>query len=296
MKINKIEKLINLSEKIFWIDKEDKTNFSTNKEIIQSIFNNNKYCFKENKNDILLWLTIIDSFYSTNMSRRYFWLEELAKKILIFEKEGISEKIKNEGIIIFIEEYLNKILDKEEWIWHIWIWKQWNELWHSLSLITKYLYFRTNFNFPIYDNLVLNELKINNIKVSLENNENNYFKILNDFKGEFNNSFDTLDKVLWLSWKIRKWNFWLIFKNKKLYLEFLKELKLYKLEDEAKKELLNEFKFYNNKEKLKNLFNKHFWEIILIKINKYNWNNNKIVSIKEYYKLIKDSYIQKKKL
>jgi hypothetical protein len=42
-------------------------------------------------------------------------------------------------------------------------------------------------------------LKINNIKVSLENDENNYFKILNDFKGEFNNSFDTLDKVLWLS-------------------------------------------------------------------------------------------------
>jgi hypothetical protein len=33
---------------------------------------------------------------------------------LIFEKEGISEKIVNEGIKNFIEEYLNKILDKKE--------------------------------------------------------------------------------------------------------------------------------------------------------------------------------------
>jgi hypothetical protein len=53
---------------------------------------------------------------------------------------------------------------------------------------------------------------------------------------------------------------------------------------------------FNNKEKLKTLFNKHFWEIILMKINKYNWRNNKIISIKEYSKLIKNSYIQKKKL
>gem|GEM_PF-2385795 len=63
-------------------------------------------------------------------------------------------------------------------------------------MITKYLYFRNNFDFPIYDSLVKDELAL--IKGEIKSKKD-YFICLEGLKNENNLSFDELDKILWLS-------------------------------------------------------------------------------------------------
>jgi hypothetical protein len=61
-------------------------------------------------------------------------------------------------------------------------------------LVTKYLYFRKKFNFPIYDKLVEKEISEKKIEIKKD-----YFIKLEKLKNETNLTFDDLDKILWLS-------------------------------------------------------------------------------------------------
>lgn len=69
--------------------------YSSNKRAISKLFENtNEYVVaNENKNkeeikaDILLRLTVIDSMYSTQMGKRYYGLDDLAKAIYAVQQE-----------------------------------------------------------------------------------------------------------------------------------------------------------------------------------------------------------------
>jgi len=203
---NKLNVLLCITNKIL-----DWTNYELNKNIISEIFN-------KQENSTLLKLTIIDSFYSTNMSKRYFWLEDLNKFINdILEKEDYNDSKS------FLKNHLKEIVNTK-----IWIQKNTKKSWHALSLITKYFYFKTNFNFPIYDNLIFEELKYYYPNDKIEKYGLKYFEKLNELKNDLewndNKKIDNLDKILWLSWKIRKWSFGLIVKDKEEYKEIINEL------------------------------------------------------------------------
>lgn len=109
-------------------------------------------CFQmsvENQFDkVKLRLHLIDSLYSTQMSKRYYGIEELTEALKQYSDEELireadkyinnekSEVLKN----LFSEKYgYNSVGQKEK---------------KAVSLISKYLYFLTGYQFPIYDSLV----------------------------------------------------------------------------------------------------------------------------------------------
>jgi hypothetical protein len=198
----KYDELLILANKIL-----ENSSYSYFKNIIYKYFNwDNK-----NLDNIISRLIMIDSLYSTNMSKRLYWLEDLRDFILKLEKD---HDIDNLTIEDFNKSILNKIIKEK-----LWIRKNWMEVWHALSLITKYLYFRKNYDFPIYDSLVENQ-----ISKKWFINKKDYFTKLEKLKSENNLKFDDLDKILWLSWKLKKWSFSWLLKNKDTYIIFIKEL------------------------------------------------------------------------
>jgi hypothetical protein len=175
--------------------------------------------------DILLRLIVIDSCYSTNMNKRLFGFDDLVKVI----KKINSELNSSIDVIKFIDRRLGLLTTA------VGIDKKGNSNKHAFSLITKYIYFKTNYNFPIYDSLVYNELvkdyglKPKSQKVSL-----NYFEKLIDLKKE-GISFDDLDKCFWICGKIRKGNISSLINNVETYkTEFLDKLKPFLEIEDAK--------------------------------------------------------------
>ena len=183
-------------------------------------------CFQievESKFDnVKLRLHLIDSLYSTQMSKRYYGIEELAETLAQYSDDKLIEEaykyINNENSEIldkvFTEKYgYNSIGKKEK---------------KAVSLISKYLYFLTDYQFPIYDSLV----KIAYPKVMKEYNlKTGYTKItdinfvqalsaLNQLSGI--NDFEKLDNFLWYSQKVENNSFSLICSKE----EHLKRIKI----------------------------------------------------------------------
>lgn len=183
-------------------------------------------CFQmavENQFDkVKLRLHLIDSLYSTQMSKRYYGIEELSEALAQYsDEELINEAHKHINVEksqilekLFAEKYgYNSIGEKEK---------------KAVSLISKYLYFLTSYQFPIYDSLV----KIAYPKVIKEYNiKTGYTKItdanfvqallkLNQLS-EINN-FEKLDNYLWYSQKLENNSYSLIFSKE----EHLKKIRL----------------------------------------------------------------------
>ena len=103
----------------------------------------------ENQFDkVKLRLHLIDSLYSTQMNKRYYGLEELAESIAQYNDEALILEThnllngQNSEILgaLFTGKYgYNSVGQKQK---------------KAVSLISKYLYFLTNYQFPIYDSLV----------------------------------------------------------------------------------------------------------------------------------------------
>jgi hypothetical protein len=180
--------------------------YATQKKRIQELFEKTDSC---DYDDIMLRLYVIDSCYSTQMNKRLFSFEDLS--ILI--KNKIEPRFTNrKSNISFIENNLNdKIL-----LSPIGEDKNGNPKGHAFSLISKYLYFRSNFNFPIYDSLVRKELKREGFKINGQNPSISYYKCIFELRRKFNVSYDDLDKYFWVCGKVRNESLSLIIKNKKL--------------------------------------------------------------------------------
>lgn len=177
----------------------------------------------ENQFDkVKLRLHLIVSLYSTQMSKRYYGIEELSEALAQYsDEELINEAHKHINVEksqvlekLFAEKYgYNSIGEKEK---------------KAVSLISKYLYFLTSYQFPIYDSLV----KIAYPKVIKEYNiKTGYTKItdanfvqallkLNQLS-EINN-FEKLDNYLWYSHKLENNSYSLIFSKE----EHLKKIRL----------------------------------------------------------------------
>ena len=204
--------------------------FSADKDAILKVF---ELTDGSKKEDILVRLTLIDSMYSTQMGRRYYALEELAdflaklaskaqgglaQMFIDFSKspEENSVKFDHEGESLFSKSYGIGKDGKSKGV--------------AISLISKYAYFETKFNFPIYDSIACEmyplvwhfcgfngkspnliytvDSKIDGKKTLVE-----FLKAINLLIQNLNSNvlnYDLLDRFLWFVGKICRGNLSLI--------------------------------------------------------------------------------------
>lgn len=191
--------------------------YETQKKEIWNLFEKTKNNVEE---DVLCRIHTIDSYYSTNMRMRFFGFEELTDLILEFETDS---KLENIDVVKFIKNNLKT----EYLIRPIGINRLGMPFGHAFSLITKYIYFRTKLNFPIYDTLVFDGLKEEQLVNGQQNPSLQFFERLTEIKNKYDISFDELDKYFWVCGKIRNGNLLPFFSDSKQYVnDFLKKLNL----------------------------------------------------------------------
>ncbi len=200
----------------------ENTPYYKNKNIIKEIFAKTI----ESEEKAITRLVVINSFYSTNMSKRSFGIEEVAKAINDFSK---NDNELSQMALDFIkdpkeESKIFKILDNRYGYR-----KDGERFGKASSLISKYFYFLTDFQFPIYDRLV----KISYGKFQNRCPEYNLVDLDKQCNIQFFNSiknlnylssindYNKLDNLLWLYGKVTTGNFSLIF-PREIYLELIK--------------------------------------------------------------------------
>ncbi len=189
------------------------TQYLSNKEIISVLFKNNNSSNFESvvKNRI----TIIDSYYSTQMSKRLYGIDELAKAISVYSDDTLkyyTAKFLNspseDNIIssLFLKEYG---IDKSG-----------KPFGKAISLISKYIYFLNDGNFPIYDSLAIDSYKLLKknglIDTKIAINEDNYFDYIKQLNSVSKiNDYGKLDNLLWLLGKLSKGSFAILMTKEK---------------------------------------------------------------------------------
>lgn len=223
-------------EIIFLLNKISEGNWAGNgyysdKQAIENLFAKTD---EREKEDILLRLTVIDSMYSTQMSKRYYGLEDLAEAMYALQEEkGLT--LKN-LFIRFAESCDASLFDyqgRNLFANSYGIGKDAGSKGVAISLISKYAYFCTNYKFPIFDSIVCETLprlrsylglpKRKLLKVHNKDKSNsyridgmatmvNFTAAINAFFQELNIpvSYDSLDRLLWFVGKIRRGNLSLV--------------------------------------------------------------------------------------
>lgn len=211
---------------------ENSTNYKRGKKIISEIFKiqpNNDLHFGD---IVILRLTVIDSYYSTQMNKRIFGIECLAKEICELFNNDETLKLKCES---FLENpsktnEISKLL-----MGNYGIQKNGEKSGQAASLISKYLYFLMKYEFPIYDSLakqsystIKSNYQLNNIQKIGFKFSIDYFQKIKTFK-EFLKieSYNKLDNLLWLIGKVNKKSFSLIL-NRDSYIKQIKDERLNK--------------------------------------------------------------------
>lgn len=178
------------------------TKYQANKKIIKDIFEAPSVSFKDT---IQFRLTVIDSYYSTQMSKRLYGIEDIAEELVKYSDEVLKLEIAKflenprEGIVkeLFTQTYG---FDKEA-----------KKAKKAISLLSKYFYFLSECKFPIYDNLgtvSYNLLKNNNYISSKALTDDNYFELMIAlYKSSNIKDFEKLDNLLWLLGKIKEGSF-----------------------------------------------------------------------------------------
>lgn len=214
---------------------QNETTYNRSKKIISDIF---KIIREDRFETIIFRLTIIDSYYSTQMGKRLFGIDDLAKKLFeISEDDKELRKI----CFDFLTDISNENLLHELFHNKYGIRKTGHNAGHAPSLISKYLYFLTDYKFPIYDNLVKTSYKLVKKKypqfeLSMlnDNFDLSYFykiKQLNNISET--NDFDKLDNLLWLIGKLTEGSLSLIL-DKDRYIKLMIKINI-KKETESKK-------------------------------------------------------------
>lgn len=175
-------------------------------------------------------LTLIDSFYSTQMTKRYYGLDDLANAMFqLYSKkqQPLSELFKKfletKDITLF-----NYDDNKNLFSSNYGIDKNGKEKGVAISLISKYAYFDTNLNFPIYDTIVcemypkiwkycdfdnpMPKLSISKGRVLGDKTIVSFVKAIDELISKFGNdvSYDELDQLLWHTGKVCRGNLSLI--------------------------------------------------------------------------------------
>lgn len=193
--------------------------FMRNKNAIAKLFEN-----ENSLENIYLRLYVLDSLYSTQMNRRLFGFDKLARNL-----ESIHKKVEiKKGSDVFGNYLVGSCKDITDLLSDKYgIGKGKNEeiqdgqgIKTAVSLISKYLYYATQYEFPIYDSLAKiiytkilerysDDFKNNKIPKSIDNESPAiYFGALNDLKNEKQiKNFNCLDNLLWLAGKIQNGSF-----------------------------------------------------------------------------------------
>lgn len=211
---------------------ETKSGFSSDRKTIQKVFSLTN---DDNFEDILVRLTVIDSLYSTQMTKRYYGLEELAHAMLNLSNQQESL---NSKFLQFAEKKDSSIFDYSKtdnskgnlFSDCYGIDKRGDQKGVAISLISKYAYFATNYKFPIYDSIVCetipdiwvlcrwkekcptltkydSKLRIvgdKTMEYFLQGFEQLHIKLGREF------SIDQIDTLLWFIGKIRRGNLSLV--------------------------------------------------------------------------------------
>lgn len=178
------------------------TRYQANKNIIQAIFKTPSVTFKDT---IQFRLTVIDSYYSTQMNKRLYGIEDIANELVKYSDDTLKLEISNflqnptEGII---KELFNKNYGFN---------KEAKNAKKAISLLSKYLYFLSECKFPIYDTLgkvSYNLLKDNKYIASKALTDDNYFELMIALNQSSTiKDFEKLDNLLWLLGKIKEGSF-----------------------------------------------------------------------------------------
>ncbi|MEP2936362.1 MAG: hypothetical protein ABJM06_11855 [Gilvibacter sp.] len=197
------------------------TQYLSNKDIISSLFKG------EITNDfesvVKNRITIIDSYYSTQMSKRLYGIDELATTIANYP----DDVLKNETTKFLNNPNKNCIVNSL-FIKEYGIDKSGKPFGKSISLISKYLFFLNNGDFPIYDSLAIDSYKLlkknSFIRTKIAINEDNYFDYIKHLNSVTNiNDYEKLDNLLWLIGKLSKGSFSFLM-NKSKYQGLIKDL------------------------------------------------------------------------
>lgn len=223
---NNHKKLLNLFEKIH-SEKKNESGYSLGKSTILKVF---KATDGYSHEDILARLTLIDSMYSTQMSRRYYGLEELAVALAdVHNRKNLEEAfldfLKDKDLKPF-ELRNSKKVRTNLFIEKYGIGKNGEDKGSAVSLISKYAYFETKFKFPIYDSIVremyprvwnycgfpkseMLEFKYNDMT--------SFVEMINLMISKLNSTYvnyDSLDRILWYIGKIYRGNLSLVLSRK----------------------------------------------------------------------------------
>lgn len=197
------------------------TQYLSNKGIISTLFKdiptNDFESVVKNR------ITIIDSYYSTQMSKRLYGIDELANTLARYP----DEVLKNETTK-FLNNPSDDNLISSLFLKEYGIDKSGKPFGKAISLISKYIYFLNDGNFPIYDSLAIDSYKLlkknSLITTKATINEDNYFDYIKHLNSVTNiNDYEKLDNLLWLIGKLSKGSFSILM-NKSKYEVLIEDL------------------------------------------------------------------------
>lgn len=276
--------------------------FTADKDAIVRVFNGTN---GSDKADLLVRLTLIDSMYSTQMSRRYYALDELAE-VLAKLAEGKKDKLEKDFLAFaknpekhlklfdFTEIEGGKKVAKNLFSECYGIGKDGEDKGVAISLISKYAYFLTGFKFPIYDSIACemyplvchfcgwNELEKKKLTISkggkVQGAETmiSFVNAINSLMAKLGckgANYDLLDRFLWFVGKIRRGNLSLVLTRE----EYEKVMHLYPAQTTTTKTK-------NGKEKaITEYFNIERVDIDKLKFLKKNKTLKLLFEIAKYY-------------
>ena len=216
----------------------DENVFSQDKNAIDIIFEKTS---SNDRSGILARLTIIDALYSTQMNRRYYGLDELAESLVLLsqqQKKPLADLFinfaKNQDTSSFnftkIEggrSIPTNLFDEKYGIG-----KDGGDKGIAISLISKYAYFETEKQFPIYDSIAceiypllwtycgfpkkeqpklivrIKGSQLINASETMRSYVNAINILIDKLGGGI--SYDHLDRLLWFTGKIRRGNLSLV--------------------------------------------------------------------------------------
>lgn len=202
------------------------TGYAFCRNIIDNLFRNTDSSSIEG---IYTRLIVIDSLYATNMTKRFFGIHDLASVI-----SGIGD---DEMLKVEIKKYKNnEITSKIEDLFsgHYGIKKDGNDAGIACSLISKYLYFVNEHDFPIEDTLVKETLRDQFVLDYYElmdvdfnrGGDDQFLHNIISFCSDRKIEFSEFDNFLWLLGKLNKGSLSLITKDKDVYKKVIGQLEL----------------------------------------------------------------------
>jgi hypothetical protein len=206
---------------------ERSNNYKRSKNIISDLY---RIQSSDYFNDVVLRLTVIDSYYSTQVgSKRLFGIDDIANQLV---EVGTDDDLKGKcQLFLEFPHKRNEISDLLNGKYGIN--KKGLAKGKAGSLVSKYLYFLMNYEFPIYDSLAIESYKKIRAKYEaldlgeLERTFHvSYFEKLTNLKNIAGiDTFNKLDNLLWLIGKISQGSMSLIL-DREPYVNLMKSFRM----------------------------------------------------------------------